>query len=137
LLQWNTATVPNGTYSLRSVATEPGHPTGVSAGVNVTVNNALPTTAVVLPAGNATVSGTQALDATASPAVVSVVYVLFGGPSNLTYDIIALGSPTIYGWLAQWNTTTVPNGTYKLETVVSTSGGLPGTSPQITITVEN
>ena len=50
--------------------------------------------------------------------------------------MIATATPTIYGWLASWNTTTVPNGSYTLQSVAS-SGGLTGTSPGITITVNN
>jgi hypothetical protein len=50
--------------------------------------------------------------------------------------VIATATPTIYGWLAAWNTTNVPNGTYTLQSVAS-SGGLTGTSPGITVTVVN
>ena len=38
---------------------------------------------------------------------------------TLTNQVIATATPTIYGWLAQWNTTTVPNGTYSLESVAT------------------
>ena len=46
-------------------------------------------------------------------------------------------SPTLCGWLAQWNTTTVPNGTYTVHSVASYAGGVSGTSPPTTITVSN
>jgi hypothetical protein len=39
--------------------------------------------------------------------VTTVTYELSGGPSNLSDQSIATGSPTYYGWLAQWNTTAV------------------------------
>ena len=51
--------------------------------------------------------------------------------------MIATGTPTIYGWLASWNTTSVANGTYTLQSVASYAGGVSGTSPGITVTVSN
>ncbi len=51
--------------------------------------------------------------------------------------LIATATPTIYGWLASWNTTTVPNGPYTLQSVASYAGGVSGTSAPITITVGN
>jgi hypothetical protein len=51
--------------------------------------------------------------------------------------VIATATPTYYGWLAQWNTTTVPNGTYTLQSVASYGGEVSGTSTPITVTVHN
>jgi hypothetical protein len=42
---------------------------------------------------------------------------------------------TLFGWLAQWNTTSVPNGIYSLHSVAFFGNGESGTSPGITITV--
>ena len=50
--------------------------------------------------------------------------------------MIATATPTIYGWLAKWNTTGVANATYTLQSV-ATSNGMTGTSNPITITVNN
>ena len=138
LALWNTTAVPNGTYHLVSVATDTVAESTTSAPVSVTVNNAPPATAVLIPLNGATQSGTSALlDASASSGVTSVTYEVTGGPSNFTNQVIATGTPTIYGWLAQWNTTTVPNGTYTLKSVAAYSGGVSGASPPITITVSN
>ena len=93
-----------------------------------------PTTTVVLPSNGATLSGTPYLDATTSPGVTNVQYELSGG--SLSDSVIATATPTLYGWLAAWNTTTVPNGTYTLQSVAS-SGGMSGTSPGISVTVNN
>ena len=109
LASWNTTTVPNGTYTLQSIATSGGL-TGTSPGIQVTVNNPAPTTVVVLPSNNATVSGSAVLDASATSGVTKVQYEVSGG--SLSNVVIATATPTIYGWLASWNTTTVPNGTY-------------------------
>jgi uncharacterized protein YjbI with pentapeptide repeats len=134
LAQWNTTAVPNGTYTLQSVATDTVAESMTSAPVSVTVDNPPPTTAVLIPSNGATQSGTAALlDASASANVTGVTYELTGG--TLTNQVIATGTPTLYGWLAQWNTTSVPNGTYDLNTVASYAGGVSGTSAPISVTV--
>jgi lysophospholipase L1-like esterase len=94
-----------------------------------------PSTIVVLPSNGATLSGAQYLDATTSPGVTKVQYELSGG--GLTDSVIATGTPTLYGWLAAWNSTSVPNGTYTLQSVASYLGGVSGASPGVTITVAN
>ena len=121
----NTTTVPNGTYALQSVATYSGGVSATSVAITVGVNNPPPSTTVVLPANNATVSGTsQGLDAIASSGTTKVQYEITGGV--LTDSVIATATPTIYGWVATWNTTTVPNGTYALQSVATYSGGVSG-----------
>ena len=136
LAQWDTTKVPNGTYILQSVATDTLGLATISAVVSVVVANAAPTTKVLIPSSGATQSGTVALlDASASSDVTQVNYELSGGPSNLADQVIATGVPTYYGWLAQWDTTKVPDGTYTLQSVASYAGDVSGTSPLITITV--
>jgi hypothetical protein len=94
-----------------------------------------PSTFIGIPSNNATVSGTsQILDAGASSGVTQVQYEISGG--TLTDSVIATATPTIYGWLAKWNTTTVANGTYTLQSVAS-SNGVSGTSAPVTIGVNN
>jgi hypothetical protein len=94
-----------------------------------------PSTSVVIPGSGATVSGhSQVLDAGASSGVTVVQYEVTGG--TLNDSVVATATPTIYGWIALWNTTTVANGTYTLQSV-ATSNGASGTSSPITITVNN
>jgi hypothetical protein len=136
LAQWNTTAVPNGTYTLQSVATDSLSETAASAPITVTVNNPPPSTTVLVPSGGATLSGTAALlDASASAYVTSVVYELNG--NGLTNQVVATGTSSIWGWYAQWNTATVPNGVYDLTSVASYAGGVSGASPPITVTVSN
>jgi len=136
LAEWNTTSVPNGTYTLQSVATFSGGVSGTSTGITITVDNAPPSTTVIIPSNNATVSGTsQVLDALASTGVTQVQYEITGG--SLTDSVVATATPTLYGWLAEWNTTSVPNGTYTLQSVATFSGGVSGTSPDVTVTVFN
>ena len=134
LAKFDTTTVPNGTYDLQSVATLNGL-TGTSSAVTVTVDNAAPATSVVFPSGGTTVSGLQDLDAAASPGVTRVQYELSG--NGLTDDVVATGTATLYGWLAQWSTAGVADGTYDLQSVASYAGGVSGTSQPITVTVSN
>ena len=99
-------------WEVRAVFTNHVGPATSSA---ATITVTPPATAVVLPANNATVSGSATLDALASPGVTKVQYELSGG--TLTNAVIATATPTIYGWVASWNTTTVANGTYTLQSL--------------------
>ena len=135
LAEWNTTSVPNGTYSLISVATADEFPLmiGTSSPVTITVNNQPPT--MLVPSNGATVSGTEVvLDAGASAAWANVQFELTGG--SLTDSFVATATPTYYGWIAEWNSTGVANGTYTLQSV-ATSGANSGTSAGITITIDN
>ena len=133
--QWNTTSVPNGTYALQSVAAYGGG-SGTSPAVSLTVANTPPTTAVLIPGSGSTLSGSSSLlDASASANVTGVRYELSGGA--LSDQIIATATATIYGWVAQWNTTSVPNGTYALQSVAAYGGGGSGTSPAVPVTVAN
>ena len=135
IASWDSTTVPNGSYTLQSVASYAGGVAGTSPGVTIAVNNPPPKTNVVLPATNATISGGQYLDALASPGVTQVQYELSGG--TLSDAVVATASPTLYGWIASWDSTTVPNGSYTLQSVASYAGGVAGTSPGVTIVVAN
>lgn len=89
-----------------------------SAPIIVTVNNPSPTTAVLIPSNGASQSGGSALlDASASADVTNVSFETSGG--TLNDRVISGGFPTIYGWLGEWNSTAVPNGTYNLRDVAS------------------
>ena len=137
LAQWDSASVPNGAYTLESVATDADADTDTSTAVSLTVDNPTPTTTVVLPAAGATLKGSEYLDATASPDVASVTYELSGGPSDLRDQVIASATSTYVGWAAAWNTTGVLDGSYTLQSVASYADGVSGTSPPVTVTVDN
>ena len=138
LASWNSTTVPNGTYSLQSEASDGAGYQGVSPGVTVVVDNPSPTTSVLIPSNGASVSGAQVvLDASASAnvGVTQVEFSLTGG--SLNNAIIATATPSYYGWIASWNSTTVPDGTYTLQSEASDGGGNQGVSPAISVTVAN
>ena len=133
--QWDTTNVPNGTYTLTSLAFYADGLGGTSSPITITVDNPPPTTTILVPSGGATLSGSSYLDASATNAI-NVEFLLFGG----TYGFSALGlcfaTPTIYGWLCSWNSTSVPNGSYVL--VSEASGVEENTfSAGVSITVDN
>ena len=100
-------------------------------------------TQVLAPSNGSSVSGTTVLDASATPGVTvsGVQFVLSGG--SLSDQVVGTATPTIYGWIADWDTTTVPNGTYTLQSVATATDPHNGittvtvTSPGITVTVNN
>jgi hypothetical protein len=96
-----------------------------------------PVTSMISPKNGATLKGGLWLDASATDidGVTKVDFRLTGG--TLHSALIATGTPTTFGWLAGWSTTSVPNGTYKLQTVAFDAAGKSSESTSITITVAN
>ena len=133
LCSWNSTTVPNGSYVLVSEAFNSVGST-YSSGVSVTVKNP-PTTTVLVPANGATLSGTTPLDASASNAT-SVKFLLFGGTYGWAAPVLCTATPTLYGWLCSWNSTTVPNGSYVLVSEAFNSVGSTYSSG-VSVTVKN
>ena len=140
IFKWNTTDVPSGTYTLQSLVTEEDGTTAYSTGITITVDNTPPTTAVLIPSNRAAVSGTSALlDASASASygidIATVQFVLTGG----TFDKSVIGTaiPTPYGYIFKWNTTSVPGGTYTLQSLATDAAGNMAYSAGITITVDN
>lgn len=94
-------------------------------------------TQVLVPSNGATLSGSAVLDASAAGTsdVTGVQFVVTGGA--LSNQVVGTASPTPYGWIARWDTTTVPNGTYTLNSVATETGGTMAMSPGISVTVNN
>jgi hypothetical protein len=94
-------------------------------------------TAVVLPANGKTLSGTTVLDAATTDhlRVRSVEFQLTDATQHT--DLIAVGRPSYDGWIAKWNTASVPSGTYTLQSVAHDSGGRTSYSTLVTIAVQN
>jgi hypothetical protein len=67
--------------------------------------------------------------------VTSVDFYLRGGSQH---DVpIGTGRLSLYGWITLWDTKTVPNGTYTLQSVAHDAAGGSSRSKAITITVRN
>jgi hypothetical protein len=93
----------------------------------------LPTTSILIPSSGATLSKAATLDATATNAT-GVQFFLFGG--SYFGKLVGTATLTRYGWIANWDTTTVPNGSYQLFSEASNSSG-SGVSTGVNITVSN
>jgi hypothetical protein len=88
---------------------------------------------IVLPAKGATLSGSQWFDAVPNGSGdTGVQFVLTGGGCT-TSCLVGNATLSWIGWLVQWDTDNVPNGTYTLTATVS-----PGNvSTSIPVTVSN
>ena len=135
---WDSTDVSNGVYILQSVATDDDGISTTSAGVRVTVDNLPLHTQVLVPPSGGTLSGSTAiLDASAGGTsdVTGVQFVVTGG--DLSDQVVGTATLTVDGWIAAWNTTTVANGAYTLQSVATEVGGTTATSPEIPVTVSN
>lgn len=92
-----------------------------------------PGTTILIPSNGASLSGTVTLDASAAGAA-GVKFYLFGG--SCFGCLIGTAAPTIYGWIATWNSTMVSNGSY-LVVAQATSGTSNANSQPVSITVAN
>ncbi|HLH27940.1 MAG TPA: Ig-like domain-containing protein, partial [Acidimicrobiales bacterium] len=100
-------------------------------------DTAPPTTRVYKPRSGSVLDGRQWLVAAASAQFgLSRVAFYFSG-NGRPETFITQATETPYGWLGAWDTETVPNGTYELESVASDSRGLTDTSPGVTVQVAN
>ena len=93
-------------------------------------------TEVLVPTNGAILSGMkELLDASATKAT-SVEFRLFGGSYGLNAPVICVATPTYYGWLCNWNTTTVPNGSFFLASETFDTGR-SAFSSGVSVTVHN
>jgi hypothetical protein len=96
-----------------------------------------PVTSVLVPAAGATLTGTVALDASATSTVgvTKVVFRLTGGTHKDSR--IGTATLTVDGWIASWNSASVANGTYTLTDVATDAKGTSTTGAGIVVTVRN
>jgi hypothetical protein len=95
-------------------------------------------TAILVPSSGTAEGGTSAIldaAATASAGVATVQFALTGGSYHQA--VIGTATPTLYGYILVWNTTSVPGGTYTLQSLVTDDDGGSAYSPGVTITVDN
>ncbi len=138
LASWDPSSVPDGDYILQSVAFDANGNSSASPPVWFAVDHSPPTTSVALPSAGASLSGSQYLDALASDNLDSlskVEFVLTG--QGLDKSVIAVAGASDIGWLTLWNTTTVPDGTYTLQSEAIDAAGNVGYSAGTTVTVTN
>jgi uncharacterized repeat protein (TIGR02059 family) len=133
----DTATLPDGDYELRALATDQGNHTTTSSPVSTKIDNTAPTGTVATPSGGATVGGNVPLTANANDAtsgVASVAYELrpTGGAS---FGSIGSAGSSPYGVF--WNASSVASGSYDLRIAVTDRAGNVFRSAPITIFVDS
>jgi hypothetical protein len=95
----------------------------------------LPSTKVVKPANGRRLVGAQYFLATASaPIEVRSVEFVIKGDGRTVNDT---ATPTLFGWLGGWKTTSVPNGTYVVHSVAVGYNGRVSASADVTVEVDN
>ncbi len=90
---------------------------------------------IVQPGDHTTVSGLVSVVTTAPgsrPHRVSVVLT-----SHAIIKVVGRAIDTRSGWIVKWDSRSVPNGTYDLRSAIQATGGRSGTSPTVTVTVDN
>lgn len=131
-VNWDTTTAANGQHTLTAVATNSAGLSTTAANVIITVNNPIaPVVAITAPTNNATVSGTQAITATAtSNSPISGVQFKLDGAN--------LGTPdTTAPYSLDWDTKTVANGSHTLTAIATNAAGQSTTTAPVTVTVNN
>ncbi len=125
-LGYNDTTYNNGLIIANAVAWLANGTTGGGGGGDVTA----PTVSITAPAGGSTVSGTVAVNATASDNVgVSKVEFYLDGA------IRATDTTSPYSW--SWDTTQFANGSHTLVAKAYDAAGNVGTSSNVSVTVSN
>ena len=124
----NTATVPNGTYSLVARATATGTIVS-SAPAAVTIQNAAADDGaepvaftVTLPTPGARLSGAAILSATANQPLDGFTFTITGAGDAVSRSLSATSNGVRTVWNANWDTSSVPNGDYALATVAVKAG---------------
>ncbi|HEX8706129.1 MAG TPA: Ig-like domain-containing protein, partial [Myxococcaceae bacterium] len=131
-LSYNTRSLPNGAKVLTARAYDPLGNVGTSAPVNVTFTNDLTAPSATLTglASGATLKGTLTLSANASDNV-GVTRVEFYDGATL------LGTDTVAPYSLFWDTRTVANGSHVLSVKAYDAVEQVGTSPNLSVTVNN
>jgi peptidoglycan/LPS O-acetylase OafA/YrhL len=96
-----------------------------------------PITAIVRPSSGAVLLGSEVLDATAADNVPirKLEYRITGGARRDA--VIGTAAFSLDGALLRWNTKTVPNGRYEMQSILYDAAGKVGRSIPISVTVSN
>ena len=150
---WNTASVPNGSYALTAKAYDATGNVAQTGNVTVTVNNpaadttAPSVTAFTVPAtatslivpittftatDNTAVTGYQVTESATPPAASSVAWT---GSAPASYTLTSAGSKTLYAWAkdAAGNVSASRSATITVSTTVATADPLANAKTQATL----
>lgn len=123
-ITWNTSAVANGQHTLYAKATDTSNNSTVSAGLQVTVSNAVvdstaPTVSITSPISNSTITGSTKITATAADNVGVVKVDFFVDNTSST----AIGTATSSPYSVTWDPSTVANGSHTLYIKASDAAG--------------
>ncbi len=93
-------------------------------------------TTMLLPRTRSSLTGKQWLNAAAS-SDVNISSVQFRITGSHLHGLTVTATRTYVGWLAGWNTDTVPNGTYTIQSIARDSAANISYSRVTTVTVDN
>ena len=130
---WDTTTITNGSHWLAAQTTGPTGRVGTSAVVAVTVANSSaspPVVQITSPSAGATVNAVVTISATAASSE-TINSVSFFADNSL------IGTVTAPPYLVSWDTQTASNGTHSLTAAATDILGGVGTSPAVSINVDN
>ena len=97
-----------------------------------------PRTRIVRPTSGKSLRGKVWLVATATAAPYGIARVEFLLSGGTLHDVrIATATLVDFGWLAGWNTATVPKGSYELQSIAYESTGKSAESPVVEVQVGN
>lgn len=130
---WDTTTITNGTHWLAAQTTGPTGRVGTSAVVSVTVANssaAPPVVQITSPSAGSTVNAVVTISATAA-STETINSVSFFVDNSL------IGTVTAPPYLTSWDTQTASTGTHSLTASATDILGGVGTSPPVSVNVDN
>jgi hypothetical protein len=133
-ISWNTTSASNGPHTLTAVARDVFGVPYTSNPVSVTVFNdtTAPAVAVTSPAAGASLSGSVAINASATDNVgVAAVQFFVDGA------MVGAGDDTSAPYSVSWDTTAVANGSHRLTARARDAVGNIATSAAVTVTVAN
>lgn len=135
-LTFDPSTVANGDYTVIAKASLGGQSTS-SPAANVTITTL--SISLTAPANNATVNGTQNIQASTNISATSVVFQITSSTNQTTsLSAIADTRSTSKTWSATFDTTTLTNGTYALVASATFPGQTaPVISQTLAITINN
>ncbi|HEX4526832.1 MAG TPA: Ig-like domain-containing protein, partial [Gaiellaceae bacterium] len=121
---WATASLPEGAYDVRAIATDGGGNAGTDVST-VLVDRTSPTATLIQPANGTTVGGTSvALVASASDDSAGVASVVFGyRPNGSIGAYTAIATPTSAPYAAAWDTSALASGDYQVRALVTDKAG--------------
>jgi hypothetical protein len=96
-----------------------------------------PKVLMLKPSPGATLKGTRVLDAGVTDDYYQLERVQFHVTGGGVDETIGSATQTLFGWLARWNTATVPDGRYTLQSTAIDADGNRGYSSPVVVSVAN